>query len=97
VVGSASALVKAIEVAGAKKKIIAFVVVICAGAALVVCGAAFNSKLVLTTDDEGCEDTLRKSEFDVIRDVTVGGLERQEGGMLKQTYAPGKAPAACPT
>ena len=82
---------------GMKKKVIAFAVLICAGAALVVCGAAFNSKLVAFTDEEGYEDVSVKSEFDVIRDVTIGGLKREGGGMLVQTYTPGKEPAACPT
>ena len=83
--------------AEAKKKFIAFAVLVCAGVALMICGAAFNSKYVVYTDEEGYEDVLVKSEFGVIRDVTIGGLEREEGGMLKQTYTPGKEPAACPT
>ena len=83
--------------AGAKKKIIAFAVLICAGAALVVCGASFNSKLVAFTDEEGYEDVLVKSEFSVIRDVTIGGLKRENGGMLMQTYTPGQEPAVCDT
>jgi hypothetical protein len=45
------------------------------------------------------ETTVRNEpERRVVREVTVGGIERLEDGRLQLTYGPGKAgPALCPT
>jgi hypothetical protein len=41
--------------------------------------------------------SVTKSEWAVVKDVTFGGLARDPSGRIKQTYT-GKAPAAaCPT
>jgi len=53
-------------------------------------------------DDKATSDlavnlqSLRLSESQVVRDVTVGGLERLSTGVLKRTYT-GQPDALCPT
>ena len=48
------------------------------------------------SDLAGNLQSLRLSEPQVVRDVTVGGLERLSTGVLKRTYT-GQPDALCPT
>jgi hypothetical protein len=41
--------------------------------------------------------TKLESEPDLIREITVGGVERLASGELKQTYSGDKGPSLCPT
>ncbi|MHC4738385.1 MAG: hypothetical protein ACYS9Y_05720 [Planctomycetota bacterium] len=49
-----------------------------------------------TSDQADSLQSLRLSEPQVVRDVTVGGLERLSTGVLKRTYT-GEPDALCPT
>jgi len=49
-----------------------------------------------TSDQAANLQSLRLSEPQVVRDVTVGGLERLSTGLLKRTYT-GQPDALCPT
>jgi hypothetical protein len=63
------------------------------GVALFVYGADFHRKEVYSEDGTSVVATV---EFGLIREVTVGGIRRDELGNIRLTYT-GKAPSACPT
>ena len=43
-------------------------------------------------------ETTAISEAQLIKEITVGGVARDESGKIKKTYGPGEKPAqACPT
>ena len=66
---------------------------VAAGFILVFYGADFHRVNVYSED--GTSVTGR-AEFGLIREVTVGGIRRDELGNIRLTYT-GKAPEACPT
>jgi len=66
-----------------------------AGLLLLLYGAFLHSASI--TPAEG--DTAMASatgEISLIREVAIGGLERDASGQIKKTYS-GQAPEACPT
>jgi hypothetical protein len=79
------------------KKIILFSLLIVLGITLLAYGAFFHSTSVSPQQDPN-STALAKSEPQLIKEVTIGGVEIDESGNIKQTYSdPKKAPAACPT
>ncbi len=66
------------------------------GVALLLYGAVFRGAAVEAQAD-GSGSTVAQSEGALIKDVTVGGLERDDSGEIKKTYTGEQAPAACPT
>ncbi len=78
-----------------KTKIILFGLLILLGVALLTYGAFFHSTNVSPEQEDG-SPALAKSEPALIKEVSVGGVKRDESGKIKQTYT-GKAPKACPT
>ncbi len=78
-------------------KIIIFCLLALIGAALLVYGFRFHRANVVP---KGADSTakLAKSEPALMKEVSIGGVERDASGGLKQTYAATeKAPKACPT
>ena len=63
------------------------------GAVLVVYGADIHRVHVYSEDGTSVVGT---AEPGLIREVTVGGIRRDESGNIRLTYT-GKAPSACPT
>ena len=78
-----------------KIKVIIFGLLILLGVALLTYGAFFHSVNVSPQQEDGSM-TVAKSEPNLIKEVSVGGVKRDESGKIKQTYT-GKAPEACPT
>ena len=68
-------------------------VLIILGVMLALYGADFHRVQVYSQDG-----TLvaGRGEFTLVKEVTIGGIRRDESGNIRQTYT-GKAPAACPT
>ena len=64
------------------------------GAALLAYGLLFNAAMVSSAEESA--EVSAASETALIREVTIGGLERDERGRLKKTYT-GQAPSSCPT
>jgi hypothetical protein len=63
------------------------------GVVMFVYGADFHRKAVYSENGEAIVAT---GEFGLIREVTVGGIRRDELGNIRMTYT-GTAPSACPT
>jgi len=78
-----------------KTKIIIFSLLILLGVVLLTYGAFFHSTDVLPQQEDGYPP-IATSEPALIKEVSVGGVKRDESGKIKQTYT-GKAPEACPT
>ena len=78
-------------------KIIMFSLLIVLGIALLAYGAFFHSTSIAPANDPN-STTLAKTEPQMIKEVTIGGVKVDESGNIQQTYSdPKKAPAACPT
>ena len=77
------------------KKIIVFFLLILFGAVLITYGAVFHSTDVLPQKDDG-SPAVAKSEPALIKEASVGGVQRDESGKIKQTYT-GQSPKACST
>ena len=86
-----------------------FICLVAVGAILLVYGGGLHAIDVLVpkeaekpglSPEQGLPkppQSVTKSEWAVVKDVTFGGLARDGSGRLKQTYT-GEAPAAaCPT
>ena len=65
------------------------------GAGLLVYGLLFHAA-VISSAEESAAEASSKREPALIREVAVGGLERDDSGEIKKTYT-GQAPKACPT
>ncbi len=81
-------------------KIIFFSLLVILGAALFAYGMLFHTKDVLPLQDPNSTDspTMAKAEYQLIEDVTIGGIKKDESGNFRQTYSgSAKAAAACPT
>ncbi len=79
------------------RRIIVFAAVALFGGAMLVYGLTLNGKDV-AAKSEDVTTVARKSEPELIKDASVGALERDEQGQLKQSYGIGEAPPeACPT
>ena len=72
--------------------VIPFVLVIL-GVMLALYGADFHRAQVYSEDGTS---VAAKGEFALIKEVTIGGIRRDELGNIRLTYT-GKAPSACPT
>ena len=80
-----------------KAKVVVFCVLILLGAGLLIYGAFFHSATV-SAQQQGDAKVFAKSEPALMKEVSVGGVERDESGEIKQTYEVGEeAPKACPT
>ena len=78
-------------------KIIVFGLLILLGVVLLTYGALVHSANVSAQQQDDMT-VLARSEPALIKEVTVGGVKRDESGKGKQTYAVGEeAPKACPT
>ena len=70
---------------------------VAAGAVLLAYGLRFNATAI-STEGQGSLAVQARAEADVIKEVSVGGLERDDSGQIKKTYKETeKAPQACPT
>lgn len=78
-----------------KGKIIVFGLVILTGVALLIYGVFFHSKNILPQQNEDSQ-MLVESELALIKEVSVGGIKRDESGRLKRTYDK-TPPKVCPT
>ena len=65
------------------------------GTALLIYGLLFHAAII-SSAEESDASAAAKREPALIREVAVGGLERDESGEIKKTYT-GEAPKACPT
>lgn len=63
------------------------------GVVLVVYGADIHRVQVYSEDGTS---VAGRGEFALVKEVTIGGIRRDESGNIRQTYT-GKAPSACPT
>ena len=63
-------------------------------AALLIYGLSFHAAAVLSADEP--VTAVSTAEPAMIREVTVGGLKRDDSGQIRKTYS-GQAPSACPT
>jgi len=80
-----------------KIKALAFCVLVLLGVVLLIYGAFFHSTIV-SAQQQGEATVLAKSEPNLIKEVSVGGVTRDDSGKIKQTYEVGEeAPKACPT
>jgi hypothetical protein len=81
----------------ARIKITVFCVLVLLGISLLCYGLFFHSTIV-SAEQKGDAKALAKSEPNLIKEVSVGGVKRDESGKVKQTYDIGEeAPKACPT
>jgi hypothetical protein len=78
-----------------KGKIVIVIILFLLGIAMLTYGAFFHSTNISPqqTDDSA---QFARSEGALIKEVSVGGVKRDESGEIKQTYT-GQAPQACPT
>ncbi len=65
------------------------------GAALLVYGVFVHAAVISSAEESDAVATAQR-EPALIREVAIGGLERDDSGEIKKTYA-GQAPKACPT
>jgi hypothetical protein len=77
-----------------KVRIAVFAALVLVGLSLLVFGGFFHTADVSPQDDSG--PIAVKSEPNLVKEVSVGGLERDSSGKIKQTYT-GKPPEACST
>ena len=67
------------------------------GVALLVYGVWFHSATVQAEAEDGTPAVVA-SEPSLIKEVTIGGLERDDSGEISKTYGDDEAPPkACPT
>lgn len=65
---------------------------------LLLCGILKGQRTVYQPGEAGELTALTVSEFALVVDATVGGVERDEEGRLVRTYRLGEAPPEeCPT
>ena len=78
-----------------KGRIIIFGLLILTGVVLLAYGVFFHSKDVLPQQNEDLVMRVQ-SELALIKEVSVGGIKRDESGQLKRTYDK-TPPKVCPT
>jgi len=76
------------------RKILVSIVLVMVGFGLVVYGAWFH--VVNVHPKEGEAAAVETREPEAVRQASVGGLERDDSGKIKQTYT-GESPEACAT
>ena len=72
------------------------ILLILAGLLLLGYGLFYHARSVAIPEPNG-KRTDRVSEYRLVREVTIGGLERTGSGNLRRTYGGGSGPALCPT
>lgn len=77
------------------RKIVASCLLVLTGVMLLAYGLFFHLTKIAPAQ-ESDRAILAKPESTLIKEVTVGGLERDESGQVKKAYT-GKPPQACPT
>ena len=75
------------------KRAIIPIILLLLGFVLFVYGADFHRKEVYSEDGASVS---AKGEFSLVKEVTIGGIRRDESGNIRQTYT-GKPPSTCPT
>lgn len=75
------------------KQVIIPLALVLLGVTLAVYGMGFHRMEVFF---EKGESLTIESEGAVVREVTIGGVRRDESGNIRQTYT-GKPPSTCPT
>ena len=65
------------------------------GVAMLLYGVFFHAAVVAPAGEDAATESVT-GETALIREVAIGGLERDESGEIKKTYT-GQAPKACPT
>ena len=65
------------------------------GVALLIYGVFFHAAVIAPAGDDAALASATR-ETSLIREVAIGGLERDDSGQIKKTYS-GQAPKACPT
>ena len=65
------------------------------GVVLLIYGVFFHAAVIAPAGDDTAMASATR-ETSLIREVAIGGLERDESGEIKKTYT-GQAPKACPT
>jgi len=65
------------------------------GAVLLAYGLFVHAAIISSAEDANTA-ALANRETVLIREVAIGGLERDSSGQLKKTYT-GQPPSACPT
>jgi hypothetical protein len=78
-----------------KGKIVVFCLLFLIGTVLFIYGL-FSHSTNISAQQTNDSATLAKSEGALIKEVSVGGVTRDDSGEIKQTYT-GQAPQACPT
>ena len=81
--------------ATSRSRIILAVVLVVLGVALLVYGVSFHAVTVYAK--AGDSTPAVASEQSLVKEVTVGGVERDESGQIRKTYSAGQAPKTCPT
>lgn len=77
-------------------RILIALVLVLLGAGLLTYGVSFHATAIDgQTNADGT--AMMQREPNLIKEVTVGGLERDSSGEIKKTYTGEQAPAACPT
>jgi len=77
--------------------VIAFLLVLM-GVALLTYGVSFHAASIEPqASADAAAVVAAQSEPALIKEVTIGGLERDSSGEIKKTYTGDQAPAACPT
>lgn len=77
-------------------RIVMVLVLVLLGAGLLAYGVSFHAAAI--DGQTGADGTaVMQREPNLIKEVTVGGLERDTSGEIKKTYTGEQAPAACPT
>ena len=78
-------------------KIVLFCLLVVVGAILLIYGIWFH-RADIASKQADHTTKLAKSEPALMKEVSVGGVERDKSGELKQTYSDTeKPPKACPT
>jgi len=78
-----------------KAKIIIFLLLLLIGAALLIYGFCFHSATILPKQQDDLT-VLVQSEPALIKEVSVGGIERDDSGVIRRTYDK-SPPLICPT
>jgi hypothetical protein len=80
----------------ATRRWVSLALVICGGAILAY-GLLVHAEAVSPQAKDPNGVTSTQLEPALIREVSIGGLARDDEGQLRKTYSGNKAPKACPT
>ena len=71
-------------------------VLVVLGLALLVYGVSFHTATVQAKSGDSAPAVVA-SERSLVKEVTVGGVQRDADGTIRKTYSGSNAPKACPT